>query len=114
MDARRIDKRHFTHADDADFRLLADSGAHQLIKLCGDTEEERVVNLIDLHAGIDVEHLVMCGFRTFGNVKLLGVNFDLSVFHHTAQEEDYSKKEPHLDCDGQIEDDGQKEGKDKH
>ncbi len=85
---RGVDKRHFTHPDDAHFGFLAGGGAHQFLEFGGDAEEERAVDFIYLHAGEHVEHLVVCGVEVsaLGHVELFGVDADFGVLHHAAQE----------------------------
>ncbi len=58
VDGGRVDEGHLAHAYDAHLGLAAEGGAHHLVKLGGHAEEERAVYLVDLDAGIDVEHLV--------------------------------------------------------
>ena len=49
-----------------------------------------------------------------GHVKLLGVDFDLGVLHHSAQEEDHGQQQADLDGDCKVENHRQQEGDNQH
>ena len=109
METCGIDERDLAHTYYTHDGLAAEGRTHHLVKLCRHSEEERAVDLVDLHSGINIEHLMHRGFRAFSYVELLGIHLDLGVLHDTAQEEYDSKEQSYLYGYGEVEYDCEEE-----
>ena len=115
VDARGIDERNLTHADDADTGLLVADVGLQLIELVGDAEEEGTVDLIygtTFGNGQTVMDMAQAHF-------IAGIDFvvddtDLCGLHDAFHEEGTSGDETHLNGDGEVEDDGEEKGGEQH
>ena len=117
VDARGIDKRHLTHADDTDTGTLMVQGTHDLLETVTGSEEVGTVDLIDLHTLGDSEVLEVTQLEVA--VFLLGVDLlrddlDIGGLSHTAHEEQAGTEQTDLDGDGEVEDDRQQEGDPEH
>ncbi len=111
VQARRVHEGHLPHPDHADTGLVAHAH-HDAVELVGDAEEERAVDLVDLHATRDGQFLFLLLVRLvlLRQVDHVGSDRDACRLGHTAHEEEHGDQESDLDGDRQVEDDRQQEG----
>ncbi len=89
MDARGVDERYLTHADDTDTGPLMVQSTHDLLETVTGTEEVRTVDLVDLHTLGDGEMLEVAQLEVavfLLRIDLLGDDLDISGLSHTAHE----------------------------
>lgn len=114
VDARGINERHAAHADDAHLGMIVEGG-HEFLKLVGNAEEVRAVDLVHLHTlGNDEVLFVHFGIGFVVGVDLVGNHLDLGGLGHAAHEEEAGDEQAHFDGDGEVEDDGEEEGDEQH
>ena len=114
VDTRRVDERYAAHTNDPHLGVIV-HGRHDFLKLVGDTEEVGAVDFIHLHAlGNDEVFLVHHSVSFFVGVNFVGNHLDLRRFGHAFHEEQAGNEQPHLDGNGEVEDDGEQEGDEEH
>ena len=109
VDTRRVNKRNFTHADDAHFGAVAKL-RHYFLKLCGDAEEIGTVDFVHFHAFRNNEMFLICGNVRFGiRVYFVFDNRYLGGFHDVKHKEYAGDDQAYFNGDCQIEDYRQEE-----
>ena len=92
-------------------------GSHDFLKLVACTEEVRTVDFVNLNTigngeVFEVTQLEVAVF--LGRINLVTDNLDIGSLCHAAHEEQAGTDEANLDGNGQVKDDGKKEGDPKH
>lgn len=109
VDSRRIDKRYFSHTDNAHQRTIGHT-THQFVELGGYPEEERAFYLVNFHAFGYFQDFVGSRFGSGRNIELVVEYRYLRGLCHAAQEEDNGQQQPDFDGDRKIEYNGKQEG----